>query len=573
MSVGDDLLDAIAAAPDDPAARLVYADHRLGFYQSDAHGELIVVQERLAELEATGLWRDRFSVETETLRARETSLISAVSLALDVRNLDATWRRGFIETLSVSAFTPGYIGARIHHPAFRVVRTLRFHGPDVSLSGLEDVLAATVRRVEDDHQGRSLSRLPRIDEVRTMLGPTERAFDLPRLERLELYDLDRGYGDDHEREEDALQYQRELVRLMPQLPPVRHLVIETRYPLTRATVAAFSQYRYPEALESLVLHAAGEDVHRTLAGLGPPFHHVRLEPLPLRDPDLAARAHANIAHARFEAGRFAEAARHYDEALTLAEGRYPGVAAAYDEAARAAGIRRRPTDPDPARDGLADRVPALLRWRQIDRVLAAAPNHRGAWALEGLRRRADLELDEAEDAFRRALDGEENAEALAKAYAVMLEDPPAALASLNRAAPGLEANVLFACIHALQSKPEIALGLLRDDPEPLARLAVGIFERQRGEPAVGRELWHELARVPYGALDPARWVITVFAATLASNDAYHRRRAFHDWLEKAAWHRPRAHLVFDALVRVAGHVMPQVDTTIVSREVDRLRGA
>jgi hypothetical protein len=321
------------------------------------------------------------------------------------------------------------------------------------------------------------------------------------------------------------------------------------------------------------LHAAHDAAPKALIGLGAPFRSVQFEML--RDPDreIAARGEANIGDVCLHFGRPAEAANHFDDAFCFCEGKYPGVAARFEEASRAARSKRQLTDPDPRRDGLLHRVPALMRWGQLDRVLAVAPQHRGAWAIKALRHREDFELEDAEEAFAQALAGERDAPMLAKAYALMLEDPPEALAVLNHVEPGAHANLLFACIHALQSRPEIALGLLRYSADPLARLATGLLERQCGHGVRAREIWSELFRVPDDNADPARWVVTFFAATLAANEPYHKRRAFHEWLAAAEPRRPAPALVFDPLIRVGNTVMPQVDLTMVSREVDRLRGA
>lgn len=560
MSLEDDLFDAILAAPDDPAPRLVYADYRLGRYAHDAHAELIIVQERLAALEATGLWRDAFSDEAEHLRARERDLITAVTRSFD-RTLVATWRRGFVDTLPLDSYAPRHLAPKMHYPPFRIVRAIRLTSSEVDIAPIAEALAPMVRRVEDDFDGVTLAALPHIDEVRTMAHTTGTALGgLRELRRLELYEPDAAEP-------------RAIAQAIPRLPPVKHLVLDTSAPLGPETIAALAHYRYPKSLASIALRAGGEGAERALIGLGSLYSHLEFMPRPERDPDLEARSNANIAHAYFAFDRHEAAAHHYDDAFCLSKGRYPGIADRYAEAATAAGIARRLTDPDPARDGLRHRLPMLLRWGQIDRVLAAAPNHRGSWALAGLRYRDDFELDDAESAFARALEGEEDAGALAKAYALLLEDPPAALAILSRDAPSPHAKLLASCIHALESKPESALGLLRGELGPLVRLASGLFERQRGDVERSRDTWRVLAQHPGDETDPAEWVIAIFAATLVANDPYRWRRAFHDRLETAAPRAPSPALLFDPLLRVASLVMPQVDSTMVRREVDRLRGA
>lgn len=591
MSLGDDLLDAIVRAPDDPAARLVYADHRLGFSANDPHAELIIVQERLAELEATRLWRDTFSSEAQSLRDREKKLVASLEEKLDLPAGLATWRRGFVDRLALDFAAPANLAKRIDHPVFRVVRALHFRSPDIPLSPILANVRPTVRRIEGNFSETQRYALDAITEMRV---PIERAVaatrDVARLERLELTEgeLERpsdvrrelawGYRAARRAAEAAAQEladaQRDrLVDSFDKLPAVTHLVLETTAPLEPAVLSALSRYRGCRELVSLRLHAGHDRAGKLLVALGAPYSNVRFDAILDSDREIAAKAEVNLAEVDMHHSRAAEAANRYDDAHCFCEGRYPGIVPLYERAARAAGATRQLTDPDPARDGLLHRVPALLRWGQIDRVLAVAPNHAGAWALDGFRHRDDFELDEAEEAFARALEDEADGASLAKAYAIMLEDAPAALAILNHVAPSAHANVLFACVQALQSQPEIALGLLRDSRDSFARLAVGLLERQCGRNLRGRETWQELVHIPEGETSFERWVITFFAATLASAEPYQKRRAFHDWLATTEPRRPIAALLFDPLIRVANKVMPQVDATMVSREVDRLRGA
>lgn len=586
MSLGDDLLDAIVRAPDDPAARLVYADHRLGIAANDPHAELIVVQERLAELEATGLWRDAFSAEAQTLRDREKAIIRVLEAELDLPLVLASWRRGFVEKLTLSYASPGNLAKRIEHPVFRAVRALHFRNPDIDLQPILARVRPTVRRIEGSFTESHLHSLGEIAEVRVPIASAVTALrSFTQLERLELTEREFIVPDEIQRdlawgyraarraaqdaaEEFATAERDRLIDAFDKLPLVKDLVLETRAPLGPEVVASLSKYRGRSHLQSVRFNAGNERIAMTLIGLGAGFEHVRFEALRDSDREIAARAETNLGDLDSHFGRMTEAAKHYDDAYCFSEGQYPGIAERFSRCSS-----RKITDPDPARDGLLHRVPALLRWGQIDRVLAVAPNHTGAWALEGFRRRDDFEFDEAEAAFVRALEDTPDASSLAKAYAIMLEDPPAALAHLNHVAPGAHANVLFACVQALQSQPEIALGLLRDDRDPYARLAVGLLERQCGRNLRGREVWQELVPVPADNVDPARWVITFLAASLASSEPYAKRRAFHDWLATAEPRRPAAALLFDPIIRVANKVMPQVDLTMVSREVDRLRGA
>src|SRR5690349_11019619 len=98
-----ELVAAIAAAPDDDAPRLVYADWLLD--RGDPRGELVVAQCALDRIEAT----DGPRGETRALRERVRSLIALhrptwLEPILDVMVGDFELRRGFVE--HVTLFVP-----------------------------------------------------------------------------------------------------------------------------------------------------------------------------------------------------------------------------------------------------------------------------------------------------------------------------------------------------------------------------------------------------------------------------------------------------------------------------------
>jgi tetratricopeptide (TPR) repeat protein len=298
-----------------------------------------------------------------------------------------------------------------------------------------------------------------------------------------------------------------------------------------------------------------------------------------------AKQHLAIAQTYLAMGRPAEARAHFDDAYALSAGRFAEARKGFE----ATGAPRLITDPDPDRDGDILRVPALLNWSRlagerndaelaaslIDRVLAASPNHAGAWAMRGLRLRADLDLDldGAAEAFVRALTAEredDDSEALARAFALAEDDAEESL-SLLRSSVGdcLEKRVLEAAL------------LNGTDPEgnhPIIELTRGLLLREKGKGAEGRNHWIVLARVqPDPALpltDQAiSYVSSFFGAVLAPAEPFPIRRAFHTWLDRNAPLQPMSMLVFDPLIHLAKRLMPNVNITTVEREIDRLRGA
>lgn len=126
-------MEAIVAAPDDDAPRLVWADREGG-----ERGELVVIQCRLARHDVTREERVR-------LAARETSLLENNTLAwAGVRH--ATFRRGFVETvrLEVDALQAMVEELFVRHPLLAGLGVTRltedvntYIGPEPAVSWAE----------------------------------------------------------------------------------------------------------------------------------------------------------------------------------------------------------------------------------------------------------------------------------------------------------------------------------------------------------------------------------------------------------------------------------------------------
>lgn len=109
------LLDAIVAAPDDDAPRLVYADW-LGD-RGDDRGEVIA----LACLDAKHLLEhaDRARLNA-LLQTNEAQWLGPVAQVAQGRR----WVRGFLEECTLARAAPGVVEPALEHPAWSLVRTL-----------------------------------------------------------------------------------------------------------------------------------------------------------------------------------------------------------------------------------------------------------------------------------------------------------------------------------------------------------------------------------------------------------------------------------------------------------------
>ena len=215
---GPELLRQVADAPEDSAPRLVYADH-LNAIGDDAHGELIVVQHRLAAL----VQNELDEPESVALRTRERVLVSALLDELDVPERVVRFARGFVDTLSLNAATAENLEKRISHPAFAAVQTLCFETDVLELAAVLPRIAKTLRRVEGyftaNHLRELLAAGAAIDEASSAIMTARDALaPLDRLNRLDLRELFRGFHLEIALLEDILQGDR--------MPTVKHLSLE-----------------------------------------------------------------------------------------------------------------------------------------------------------------------------------------------------------------------------------------------------------------------------------------------------------------------------------------------------------
>lgn len=134
-----ELLDAIAAAPDDDAPRRVYADALLE--AGDPQGELIHLQ---CELAAGGLTRE----QTVMRRRRERELINAYGSQwiAPLRGLasDPVIRRGFVDEVVVDADQFPHIGDRLFEAA-PALRGVKLDG--LTTSGIQEDEAAAAAQL------------------------------------------------------------------------------------------------------------------------------------------------------------------------------------------------------------------------------------------------------------------------------------------------------------------------------------------------------------------------------------------------------------------------------------------
>jgi uncharacterized protein (TIGR02996 family) len=608
---GENLLEAIAAAPDDPGPRLVYADQ----CTDEAHGELIVVQHRLADIEKTRSWSAMYSAEAHRLRVRERTLIRALLEKLDIPAALVTFMFGFVHTLKLDYGTPANLAKRLSHPIFRAVRVLSFESYAVKLEPILEMAPWFLRCV---HRLEGIFHKEEVQLVRGTLNEmrvgADRWISLPEIlqrtpslrqlvlseskyvpNEQEARELSWGMSaarravstaeEQHSRNEHS-----SIARILQQwtrdYPTVEHLVIETLVPLRPAVIGTVGSHLMLRegGLRKVTLHCGSDEAAIALKKEASNLKKMDLTPQPTvleGGAETHAKQHLAIAQTYLAMGRPSDARAHFDDAYALSAGRFAEARKGFE----ATGAPRLITEPDPDRDGDIKRVPALLNWSRltkdenlttalIDRVLATAPNHAGAWAMRGLALRSEFDLDGAAEAFARALAPEHEQEAdsqnLARAFALAEEDPDEALSVLKSVVRGdcLEKATLEASLRGIDSKID----------HPIIQLVHGLLLRERGKGAEGRNYWIVLARVtPNPALplidQATSYVSSFFGAVLAPAEPFPIRRAFHKWLDQNGPLQPMSMLVFDPLVSMARRLMPNVDVTTVEREINRLRGA
>ena len=158
------LLDAVLAAPDDDAPRLVYADWLLE--RGDPRGEFIQLQCQIAAA------KDRYAPEIEALKKRAKKLQKAHqrtwAAALREHVYAYTWRRGFVEAVTGKA-------AKLL-PAL----------PKIFAAMPVDTVAVTGMKKKEEYalfaQTKALLGVKRLDVFQNRIGPAEATlFHSPHL--------------------------------------------------------------------------------------------------------------------------------------------------------------------------------------------------------------------------------------------------------------------------------------------------------------------------------------------------------------------------------------------------------
>lgn len=421
-----ELLDAIARSPDDDGPRLVYADALST--ENDPFGELIVLSQRLHSMTT---WREARSVDAERFRQREGDLIGALATRMKLAREVLHFDRGFVRTLAIDGVHGFDVAAK--DPAMHIVDGLRF----TLTSNIDEFVACPIapkiRRLEwlADAAGiEQLSQVTTLTDVTVSVRTLKTIASLP-LERLVLDSTNR----------DDLRTTLEWL-IGVDLPKLHTLVVRSRDGLDTELVELLVGARVLPQLKELSINAWDDEAPAAFRRHKKAFEHVRLLPSRYADTTRTRRALDGVplGLALLEMGRIEEATRFL----------YDGHLVEWDRADVREGLRRCGVDVEDSHpyDAEIESVLGLFNWavrtrpqsqaRTLDRILAVAPDHAGAWAERGQMLLDDYDPD-AGPAIARAITlepfhlgfaaGDEGGDisALATAHAVLSDDPESAL--------------------------------------------------------------------------------------------------------------------------------------------------
>jgi uncharacterized protein (TIGR02996 family) len=515
MTSDRELLAAIQAAPDDPAPRLVYADHLLARRADDPHAELINVMHRLAPIDWPERWENHFSPDRMPLRRRMKELLIELNTPIGPSLSERNWKLGFVDTLAM-----GSQSLDLANPIFAVVRGLQVPYLDEELGPVR-AIAHQIRRLEYFFGAKHLEACPNVREVVLPVSHVTAILGR-RFESVKLFTSLR----ERDTPSDVLQW-------IPRLGAIDHLSLETDTPVSPAIIDALAAH---EGINSVQLNLGSSEALRAIQRNARAFTRIAPQKEPFSEK--AALNHFAIANAYLEmVDRQAEAIFHFKEAYVLSAGKLAQIGVMIADLDTA----------NPEYDGTVARVPSLLMLGYIDRVLAAAPNHRGAWAMKAIR---ELDPKAAIEPYTRAL----GSERLGRAFA--MQD-----------ASAIEPNDPFDAL-MLQN---VLRGRIPDGRRsPLDVIARGLFEVRSGATLEGERAWESLlGGVPLEGGDA--WLGRVLAATLLGVDPGPYQSGFRGWIATNQRIEPQPHLAFEVVLRLAKQVLPEVDLRPVAREIDRLR--